>query len=296
MTRAWLILADILVTILLLLSFILFYLSPPNPVKITSNETTTVEIPPVDLNMTFDTISQDMRGNVTMSWEEFMRFGANKMESYVVAEPIYDKYWEDTLVKRLADLNANMGDPVYIRIFKEDSLLEVWIRSGTEYALLKNYFICAYSGALGPKEKEGDKQAPEGFYEVKKEYLNPNSKFHLSFNLGYPNLYDKAHKRTGSFLMVHGNCVSIGCYAMTDKKIEEIYALVESALKHGERFVPVHIYPFKMTKENMAEHSQSKWYDFWMNLKEGYDYFEAEKVPPTIKVENAVYVIGEANE
>ncbi len=296
MTRAWLILADILVTILLLLSFILFYLYPLKPAKIISEKTLMVEIPLADTNITFETIAKNAPGNITMSWEEFMHLGGEEMESYVTTEAVYNKYWDDSLEKRLTDLNASMGDPVYIRIFKEASLLEVWIRSGAEYKLLKNYFICAYSGALGPKEKEGDKQAPEGFYKVRKEYLNPNSKFHLSFNLGYPNAYDKAHKRTGSFLMVHGNCVSIGCYAMTDKKIEEIYALVESALKKGEKFVPVHIYPFKMTEKNMAEYSQSKWFDFWMNLKEGYDYFEAEKLPPVIKVENKKYTIFEGNE
>jgi len=296
MARAWLILADILVTMLLLLSLILFYLYPPKPAKIISEKTFTVKIPAVDYNITFETLPQSVGSNVTMTWEEFMRFGAKDMDRYVVTEVVYNKYWDDPLEKRLEDLNATMGDPVYIRIFKEASLLEVWIRSGGQYELLKNYFICAYSGALGPKEKEGDKQAPEGFYKVRKEYLNPNSKFHLSFNLGYPNAYDKAHQRTGSFLMVHGNCVSIGCYAMTDEKIEEIYALVEKALKKGQKFVPVHIYPFKMTKENMADHSESKWYDFWTNLKEGYDYFETEKLPPRIEVKNGHYIITEANE
>lgn len=295
MARAWLILADILVTMLLFFSLILFYLYPPKPAKIISEKTLTVKIPAVDYNITFESIPQNVESNVTMSWEEFMRIGGNEMDRYVATEIVYNKYWDDPLEKRLEDLHASMGDPVYIRIFKEASLLEVWIRSGAEYALLKNYFICAYSGALGPKEKEGDKQAPEGFYKVRKAYLNPNSKFHLSFNLGYPNAYDKAHGRTGSFLMVHGNCVSIGCYAMTDKKIEEIYALVEKALKNGQKYVPVHIYPFKMTKENMAEHSENRWYDFWTNLKEGYDYFETEKLPPRIKVKNGRYIISEGN-
>ncbi|TNF43214.1 MAG: hypothetical protein EP216_04205, partial [Epsilonproteobacteria bacterium] len=130
---------------------------------------------------------------------------------------------DSKLEERLALLSAKAGDPVFIRIFKEESLLEIWIRSGTEYQHLKDYFICAYSGYLGPKLQEGDRQAPEGFYKVKKHHLNPNSKYHLSFNLGFPNEYDLAHERTGSYLMVHGNCVSDGCYAMTDEKIEEIY-------------------------------------------------------------------------
>jgi len=293
MTRAWLILADLLVGLLLLLSFILYYLYPLKPATILPEEEQVTIISIVEHNTTEKTEPEPVDENVTMSWEEFMRLGGKEMASYVKEEVVHNKYWDDTLEQRLSEVNASMGDPVYIRIFKEASLLEVWIRSGSEYTLLKNYFICAYSGALGPKEKEGDKQAPEGFYRVEKKHLNPNSKFHLSFNLGYPNAYDKVHHRTGSFLMVHGNCVSIGCYAMTDEKIEEIYALVEDALKKGEKFVPVHIYPFKMTDENMALYSQNIWYDFWENLKEGYDYFEAEHIPPQVKVKDEKYIFLE---
>jgi murein L,D-transpeptidase YafK len=201
-----------------------------------------------------------------------------------------------SLEERLALLSAKEGDPIFIRIFKEESLLEVWIRSGAQYQHLKDYYICAYSGYLGPKLHEGDRQAPEGFYKVKKHQLNPNSKFHLSFNLGFPNAYDRAHERTGSFLMVHGNCVSDGCYAMTDQKIEEIYALVEGALQKGQKYVQVHAFPFHMTDVNMSLYSENKWYDFWVNLKEGYDYFEAEKLPPFVKVENKQYMIHEADE
>jgi murein L,D-transpeptidase YafK len=197
---------------------------------------------------------------------------------------------------RLDALGAKVGDPVFIRIFKEESLLEVWIKPNHEYLLFKQYPICAFSGHLGPKLKEGDKQSPEGFYKVTKHLLNPKSKFHLAFNLGYPNAYDKAHKRTGSYLMVHGACVSVGCYAMTNAKIEEIYKLVAQALKHGQKYVQVHAFPFRMTPTNMAEHEGSRWYDFWTELKEGYDYFEAEKLPPLVKVKNKHYTIHEANE
>lgn len=213
-------------------------------------------------------------------------------EPSIIKENLIDVNLEE----RLSLLSAKVGDPVFIRIFKEESLLEVWIRSGTEYQHLIDYYICAYSGYLGPKLQEGDRQAPEGFYKVKKYQLNPNSKFHLSFNLGYPNTYDRAHERTGSFLMVHGNCVSDGCYAMTDEKIEEIYTLVESALQKSQKYVHVHAFPFRMTDVNMALYSESEWYDFWVNLKEGYDYFEAEKLPPHVKVENELYTIYEANE
>jgi len=207
-----------------------------------------------------------------------------------------ENFIDVNLEERLILLSAKVGDPVFIRIFKEESLLEVWIRSGAEYQHLKDYFICAYSGYLGPKLQEGDRQSPEGFYRVKKYQLNQNSKFHLSFNLGFPNKYDRAYERTGSFLMVHGNCVSDGCYAMTDEKIEEIYALVERALQKGQKYVQVHALPFRMTNAIMALYSDSEWYDFWVNLKEGYDYFEAEKLPPHVKVEEKQYTIHEANE
>ena len=205
-----------------------------------------------------------------------------------------DDFIDVNLEERLALFSAKVGDPVFIRIFKEESLLEVWIRSGAEYQHLKDYFICAYSGTLGPKLQEGDRQAPEGFYKVKKYQLNPNSKFHLSFNLGFPNQYDRAHKCTGSFLMVHGNCVSDGCYAMTDEKIEEIYMLVEGALGKGQKYIQVHAFPFRMTDTAMALYSDSEWYDFWANLKEGYDYFESEKLPPDVRVEEKQYTIHEA--
>ena len=207
-----------------------------------------------------------------------------------------DNFIDVNFEERLALLSAKVGDPVFIRIFKEESLLEVWIRSGAEYQHLKDYFICAYSGTLGPKLQEGDRQSPEGFYKVKKYQLNPNSKYHLSFNLGFPNVYDRAYERTGSFLMVHGNCVSDGCYAMTDEKIEEIYMLVEGALQKGQKYVQVHAFPFRMTDTAMALYSDSEWYDFWANLKEGYDYFEVEHLPPYIKVANRLYTIHEANE
>jgi len=200
--------------------------------------------------------------------------------------------------RRLLVLHAKLGDPVFIRIFKKEALLEVWIKPTDKdtYELFKRYPICAYSGKLGPKTKEGDGQSPEGFYKVSKSSLNPNSHYYLAFNLGYPNAYDKAHNRTGSYLMVHGKCNSVGCYAMTDRKIKEIYSLVASALNHGQNYVNVHAFPFYMTQKNMARYEQSRWYDFWSELKEGYDYFNIERLPPEIRVENGHYSIYEANQ
>jgi len=195
-----------------------------------------------------------------------------------------------SLTDRLSLLNAHIGDPLFIRIFKYTAELEIWIKVDKQYELLQNYEICRQSGYLGPKLKEGDLQGPEGFYFVNKSRLNPNSRFHLSFNLGYPNRYDRVHHRTGSALMVHGDCVSIGCFAMTDQKIEEIYELVEKALENGQKIVRVHIFPFRMTEAKMKHYRLHKWFDFWLNLKEGYDYFEEQGIPPNVEVEKKKYV------
>lgn len=185
--------------------------------------------------------------------------------------------------------------PIFVRIFKEESELEVWkARDDGRFYHFKTYPICHWSGELGPKQKEGDKQAPEGFYTVAANQLNPNSQFHVSFNLGYPNAYDRAHGRTGQFLMVHGKCKSAGCYAMTDALIEEIYALAREALKGGQKSFEVHAYPFRMTAENMTRHKTSKWTAFWKTMKQGYDHFETHRLPPTVAVCERKYHVNVA--
>ena len=290
MTRRWLILADILVFFLLFVSFTLFYLYPPSFIQTTKKKETKIVTSGkyvIKGNLPLPTVEL----NDTMDFETLRRLGqVCSAKEYIIEKNLFLK---ESLNQRLKTLSVNIGNPVFIRIFKDEAILEVWIEHEGEYKHLKDYRICAYSGYLGPKLKEGDRQAPEGFYKVGAHQLNPNSKYHLSFNLGYPNAYDRAHGRTGSFLMVHGNCVSIGCYAMTDEKIEEIYALVEGALKNGQKYVAVHAYPFRMTQENMNVYEGNRWYDFWINLKEGYDYFESERRPPKIKVENKRYEVYE---
>jgi murein L,D-transpeptidase YafK len=183
------------------------------------------------------------------------------------------------------------GSQVFIRIFKEPRELEVWLKKGKVFDHFKTYKVCTYgSGELGPKARQGDGKAPEGFYRVTAKSLNPVSNFHLALNLGYPNEYDRAHRRTGSALMIHGDCVSIGCYAMTDEGIEEIYSLVDAALRNGQSYIQIHIFPFHMTSKNVSDHSKSKWATFWNNLKEGFDYFELKHVPPNIGVKSQRYV------
>lgn len=182
--------------------------------------------------------------------------------------------------------------PIFIRIFKEESELEVWKLKDGRFQLFKTYPICAWSGTLGPKVQQGDKQAPEGFYTVSRGQLNPNSLYYLAFNIGFPNSYDRANGHTGSALMVHGNCKSAGCYAMTDAYIEEIYILAREALAAGQTHFHVHAYPFRMTTENMQRHRDSPWYPFWAKLKEGYDAFEGTGKPPVIKVCSKEYLVN----
>jgi murein L,D-transpeptidase YafK len=172
----------------------------------------------------------------------------------------------------------------YIELFEE--------RAGT-FHLYKRFPICTWSGRLGPKLREGDGQSPEGFYFVNQNSLNPNSSYHLSFNLGFPNTFDRAHGRTGSFLMVHGECSSIGCYAIGNPGIETLYGEVEGALERGQPFVRVHIFPFPMTEQNLEMHEDDPNIEFWKNLKDGWNWFETKRIPPNVTVVDAAYVFSE---
>ena len=197
-----------------------------------------------------------------------------------------------TLVLKQAVTNKGLkyGSPIFIRIFKQEKTLELWMENNNNrFELFKTYEICKFSGELGPKQKQGDWQSPEGFYFVNAGRLNPWSRFHLSFNLGYPNAYDRYHGRTGSALMIHGNCVSIGCYAMTDAYMEEIYTLSVAALKSGQAFFRVHVFPFHLSDRNLDNQKNHRWYSFWKNLKTGYDHFEKHRRPPNVTVIDGEY-------
>ncbi len=198
--------------------------------------------------------------------------------------------------ERLKELHIEPGVPLYIRIFKMEKELELWTKKGKHYILLKNYPICKYSGYLGPKRKSGDRQAPEGVYVLTKKSLKPDSHYHLALNINYPNRYDRNHHRDGSLIMIHGKCSSTGCFAMGNSQIEEIYRMVEAAFKHGEKFIYVAIYPFRMSAANMEKRKQSHWYPFWQNIKTGYDMFEATHVPPFVGVRGGMYVFQQRGE
>lgn len=195
------------------------------------------------------------------------------------------------LVRDMSALGLHFGDPVFIRAFKEEKQLELWVRRRDtgKYELFRTWRIAAQSGKPGPKLAEGDGQVPEGFYSVTPTAMKPDSTYHLAFNIGYPNACDRHHGRTGSLIMIHGNRVSIGCLAMTDEKIEEIYTLCDAALKNGEKSFQVHIFPFRMTAERMAGEAGNKWFGFWTQLGKGYDSFERTKFPPEAVIRNGRY-------
>jgi murein L,D-transpeptidase YafK len=193
------------------------------------------------------------------------------------------------LEQALAAQRLRWGAPMLVRIFKHEGELEVWLHDGARYRNFRTYPICTYSGTLGPKRRQGDRQAPEGFYFVGPAQLNPRSTYHLSFDLGYPNAYDRAHRRTGDFLMVHGNCVSIGCYAMGDAQIEQIYTLLAAALRNGQRQVPVHAFPFRFDAPPRPDWRAGEWGSFWGELEPAYHAVERTGIAPAVRVVDGHY-------
>jgi murein L,D-transpeptidase YafK len=194
------------------------------------------------------------------------------------------------LLSLLEQKKMPKNSPIVVRLFKEESELEVWKQNTAgRFQILKTYPICRWSGDLGPKLREGDRQAPEGFYTVTPELMNPNSNFYLSINVGFPNSFDRANKRNGSFLMIHGDCWSSGCYAMTDEQISEIYALARDSLS-GRPSFQVQAYPFRLTPSNLARHRNSPNLAFWNMLKIGNDHFETTQREPKVDVCNRRYV------
>ena len=203
-------------------------------------------------------------------------------------QPLSDRMLADLETKNMAK-----ESPILVRIFKEDSELEVWKEDRTgRFALLRTYPICRWSGELGPKFKQGDRQAPEGFYTITPSLMNPNSNYYLAINTGFPNAYDRANDRTGQFLMIHGDCSSAGCYAMTDEQIAEIYSLARESFFGGQKSFQIQAYPFRMTPLNMARHRNSPHMAFWKMIKQGYDHFEVTRMEPKVDVCERRYVFN----
>jgi murein L,D-transpeptidase YafK len=198
------------------------------------------------------------------------------------------------LLAEMSQKSMSPSSPILIRIFKRESELEIWKRKRSgQYALLKTYPMCRWSGKLGPKKRNGDRQAPEGFYHVNAGMMNPDSQYYLSFNLGYPNKLEAALGYSGEALMVHGACSSSGCYALTDEGVAEIYAVARDALKGGQPAFQVQAFPFRMTPQNMAENRSDPNFAFWADLKRGYDIFEITRRQPKVSYCSGRYVFDE---
>jgi len=194
------------------------------------------------------------------------------------ASDVRVKVWPK-LQKELKDKGFAPYGSIYLRIIKDVSVLEVWVKSANKYQLFKTYDVCTYSGGLGTKTRDGDGKSPEGLYTIEPKQLNPVSNYYLAINVGYPNLVDKAKGYTGSAIMVHGHCASIGCYAMTDARIEEIYTLVYEAFAAGQKQIRVDIFPFRMDDTNLKRYTAYKQDAFWRSLKPAYELFEKRQVP-----------------
>jgi murein L,D-transpeptidase YafK/tricorn protease-like protein len=223
------------------------------------------------------------------------RFSANGHTSFYYGQALNGTPDLAKLDERLKEKGFQLGDPVFLRILKGEAILELWMKRQGRFELFATYPICAWSGRLGPKRAEGDRQSPEGFYTISKGQLNPNSSYHLAFNLGYPNAFDRAHKRTGAYLMVHGACASIGCYAMTDDVIDEVWKLVTAALNKGQTRISVHAYPFRLTDARLAAFDWHPSARFWRDMKRAYDLFEGTRIPPEVAVCRKRYVARPGN-
>jgi murein L,D-transpeptidase YafK len=201
-----------------------------------------------------------------------------------VRNAVWPRILDDLHSKDIANVSS-----VYIRIFKEEHILEIWVKGNKQYQLFKTYPICFFSGGLGTKTRENDGKSPEGFYIITAGQLNPVSNYHLAINIGYPNKLEKANGYTDSAIMIHGHCASIGCYAMTDPYIEEIYTIAYKALASGQKSIPLHIFPFRLSVEKIRQHGRLNYFKLWNSMKPAYDDFEKWHLPQVIVVVNKTY-------
>jgi murein L,D-transpeptidase YafK len=212
----------------------------------------------------------------------------NNLPDSKLAKDVRAKVWPG-LKSTLTDKGFKSNASIYLRIFKDESLLEVWIKSGQRYQLFKSYEICYFSGGLGTKTRSGDGKSPEGFYTIEPAQLNPVSSYYLSINIGYPNKLEKLKGYTGDAIMVHGHCASIGCYAMTNPGIEEIYTLVYKAFESGQQKIQLDIFPFRMDDQHLKNYATNPFLPSWKKMKPGYDLFEKKHVPALAVIKGKEY-------
>lgn len=237
-----------------------------------------------------------IRGLISVIVALFVVFFAIKQAN---SEPVAKelKALPQSILNKIAKENILVNAPIYMRAFKEEGIVEVWLQAQNgQFKLIKSYPICQWSGKLGPKYQEGDHQTPEGFYTITPGQMHPKSNYHLAFNLGFPNEFDKANGRKGSFLMVHGFCKSVGCYAMTNDGIEEIFGFARDAFQGGQQSFSFDAYPFKMTAKNMSRYAMDENIAFWTELKKGYDVFQITHRPARVETCQKKYVVTTAQD
>jgi murein L,D-transpeptidase YafK len=184
------------------------------------------------------------------------------------------------LEDELAARGFALGAPAFIRVFKESSTLELWLWKNGRFHPFRSYPICKWSGELGPKLAEGDRQSPEGVYFISGRDLIVNARWHRAMNLGFPNSRDRALGLTGSGILIHGKCSSIGCFSLTDRFVEDIYEVIAAALDAGQPRITVQVFPFPLTRASLERHAGDAWIDFWVRLKRGHDLFLRDGLPP----------------
>jgi len=218
----------------------------------------------------------------------FLFHPKNKLPDSKLAKDVRVKVWPK-LQTELTGKGLNINSAVYLRIFKDESVMEIWVRSGRQYQFFKSYNICYFSGGLGTKTRSGDGKSPEGFYTITPAQLYPLSSYYLAMNIGYPNKLEQLKGYTGDEIMVHGHCASIGCYAMTDEGIEEIYTLVYKNFESGRQKIQLDIFPFRMNQEHLTKYTTSSYLPFWKSMKPGYDLFEKNHIPAVAAIKNRGY-------
>lgn len=201
---------------------------------------------------------------------------------------------EDSVRKQFERQNLSWPpEAMYIRSFKYDRQLEVWVKGSIKdpYKLFKTYKVCMQSGTMGPKRMEGDYQVPEGFYHINE--FNPNSNYHLSLGLNYPNASDRILSdslRPGNAIYIHGNCVSTGCIPISDIPMEELYIIASNVKAQGQEFIPVHVFPVRYNVKKSYDYlsntirNNASLQEFNHQIREVYDYFELKKQLPVIMV------------
>ena len=197
------------------------------------------------------------------------------------------------LTEQFAAKGLKLGSPIFLRVYKKTSKMELWVAQGPRYALFKTYRICRWSGGLGPKMYEGDRQSPEGLYHITAEDLIVNARWHRAMNINYPNRFDVVNGRGGSGILIHGKCGSVGCFAIEDANVEEVYTAVDAALRAGQASVPVLALPFSFAQHAPAVEDTLRLNEFWADLRRADLLFNRDHIPPSAWVCDGRYFFSD---